>query len=242
MNAPVRPNAPKPLADAPQQLVDAVPEFIRTNGRDPVTSRLIVPGLEYQLSLDGRPKRIPIGRNTGAPDFGGEWITQEQLLKRIGLIGVTGWNWKAFETQFAIFDYDATDHAAGHIEEVLNLVINAARQLGWVWVRRSKGGRGIHLVVVLSRPMPAQTGTAHQQNAEAIVARMTEEVGFDFAKYLDCGGVVGYIWAPEVADNAFEVLVEPTCKTPDIELPVTSRPHPPCCSAPADGTLRATSR
>lgn len=210
MNAPPRPDEAKPL-------VDAVPEFLQTQGIDPVTSRLIVPGLEYQLWLDGKPRRIPIGRNTGEPVFAGELITQKQFAARVGLIGVTGWNWQTGRSLFVVLDFDATDHEAGHVQETLDLVVETARRLGWVWVRRSKGGRGIHLIVVLSTPMAAQTGSEHQENAKAVVARMTKDAGFDFSKYLDCGGVVGYVWAPQVADNAFEILVEPSCEAPAVD-------------------------
>lgn len=215
MNAPLR-------SDEAQLLLDALPEFLKTQPLDPVTTRLIIPGLEYQLWLDGKPKRIPVGRNTGEPKYGGELISQKQLAARVGLIGVTGWNWHSRESQFVILDFDATDHEAGHVQETLDLIVDAARRLGWVWVRRSKGGRGIHLIVVLSTPMAAQTGTAHQQNAKAVVARMTYDAGFDFPEYLDCGGVVGYVWAPQVADNAFEILLEPTCEAPAIDPPTTS--------------------
>lgn len=209
-------NAPLHRGEA-KLLVDAVPEFLQTQGIDPVTSRLIVPGLEYQLWLDGKPRRIPAGRNSGNPVFAGELITQAHFARRVGLIGVTGWNWQARETQFIILDFDAADHEAGYAQDVLDLVTDAALRLGWVWVRRSKGGQGIHLIVVLPQAMPARSGTEHQANAKAIVARMTADADFRFRKYLDCGGVVGYVWAPQVADNAFEILVEPTCESPAFE-------------------------
>jgi hypothetical protein len=226
-----------PRPDEAKLLVHAMPEFLEAQGIDPVTSRLIVPGLEYQLWIDGRPKRIPIGRNSGNPVFGGELVTQKQLAGRIGLVGVTGWNWTLRQTMFIILDFDAADHAAGHDQAVLDLVIEAARRLGWVWVRRSKGGRGIHLIAALSNPMPALTGTEHEQNAEAIMVRMTKEASFDFSQYLDCGGVVGYIWAPEVAANAFEVLVEPTRSAPDIGPAETSRRQSSCRSAEPSAEL-----
>ena len=45
----------------PVPLVDAVPEFLAAQALDPVTTGFLIPGLEYQLWLDGRPKRIPVG-------------------------------------------------------------------------------------------------------------------------------------------------------------------------------------
>jgi hypothetical protein len=205
-------------------LVEAVPEFLKVQALDPVTTPLIVPGLEYQLWLDGHPKRIPCGRNSGEPVFGGEFVTLDQLTVRLGLVGVTGWNWQTQQSLFVILDFDANDHAAGHVDEVLALVIAAARRLGWCWVRRSKGGRGFHVIVALSTPLPAESGTQHQHNAAGVVDRMCQDAEFDFREYLDCAGVVGYIWGPEVAENAFEVIVQPTCSAPDIK-PVAFEPR-----------------
>ncbi|HEY1601478.1 MAG TPA: hypothetical protein VGG64_17895 [Pirellulales bacterium] len=203
--------------DTPASLADAMVAFLVSEGLDPITTRLIKPGLEFQFWLDDRPRRIPIGRNSGEPVFGGELVTVNQLRKRLGLVGVTGWHWQTKQTLFIILDFDAKDHAAGHLEEVLARVIDAARRLGWCWVRRSKGGRGFHVVVSLSRPLPAESGTEHQHNAATIVDRMCEEAAFNFRDCLDCAGVVGYVWAPKVAPNAFEIIVEPTCLTPEID-------------------------
>lgn len=199
-------------------LVEIVPEFLLQHGTDPVTTPLICPGLEFQLTIDGRQKRIPADRNE-LPEFAGELMTDDQFGRRVSLIGVTGWDWQRRLTLFIILDFDWTDHAAGYTDDKLAEVIAAARKLGWVWIRRSKGGKGIHLIVVLGEPMPAEFGKDHQNNAKAIVDRMCKDAEFDFRECMDCGGVVGYVWAREVAPNGFDVIVEPTCKPPVIETP-----------------------
>ena len=157
----------------------------------------------------------------------------EHLANRLGHVGVTGWNWRLKQTLFVILDYDAKDHAAGYVDEVLAQVVAAARRLGWCWVRRSKGGRGFHIIVALSKPLAAEIGTEHQQNSKAVVDRMCADAGFDFREFLDCSGVVGYVWAPKVAPNGFEVIVEPTCEAPDIMLPEPSaEPAQPNAKSP----------
>jgi hypothetical protein len=213
-------SAPKPLPETLLTLLQGDPP-------DTVVTRFLVPGLEYQLWLDGHPVRIPADRN-GEPRFYGELIRVEQLRRRLGLVGTTGWNYVRRMTLFIGLDYDAKDHDAGHVEEVLNAVIEAARRLGYAWVRRSKGGRGFHVFVVLSVPLRAMTGEEHQRNARAIVDRMCQDADFDFRKHLDCSGVVCFFWAPreELSANAFEVLVEPTCSTPAIEVAAAEEAEP----------------
>lgn len=201
-------------------LPEVLPLFLRKYPKDRVTQDLLVPGLEFQVFLDNRPVRIPTDRN-GDPVFGGELLTVEQLSKRVSLVGTSGWDYQAKVTRFIILDFDAIDHAAGHSDEIIDRIVAAARHLGWVWVRRSKGGRGIHVIVALSVPMPAGTGTEHQANARAIVDRMQSDSGFDFRRFVDCVGVIGYIWAKEIRPNGFEVLVEPTSLAPEITRTAT---------------------
>lgn len=209
-------------------LSKAMPHFLQQYAQCSVID--VVDGDEIQFSwvdaLGERPVRIPRDRN-GSPHFddGRDTITIEKLAQSVSVAGVTGWNYKQLQSRLFIFDFDAEDHAAGHDD--LSQVIEAAKRLGWVSIRRSKGGRGVHLVVILAEPMPAATGEAHQANAASILARMSTDAAFDFAKYMDCGGVVGYIYAAgELPTDAFAVLVQATERTPSIAALAHPSPEP----------------
>jgi hypothetical protein len=197
-------------------LVEVLPAVLRKHPQDSVITSLLTDDLEFQLELGGYPLRIPADRNTD-PVFGGELVSEEALLRRLGLVGTTGWRWRAKLTIFHVLDFDADNHEDGHTAEALALVIAAARKVGYVWVRHSKSGKGIHLIV-LCRPLPAATGEEHTHNCRAILGRLCEDAGFDFRKYL-CGKQVGYFWTPdELPPNAFKVLVEPTSEPPVIDV------------------------
>ncbi len=205
-----------------------MPQFLQQHSQCSLVP--VADGDEIQFSwVDAtgeRPVRIPRDRN-GFPNFddGRDTITIEKLANSVSVAGVTGWNWNLLQSRFFIFDFDAEDHGAGHAD--LSQVIDAAKRLGWVHVRRSKGGRGVHLIVVLAAPLPADTGEAHQANAAAVLARMSADADFDFAKFMDCGGVVGYIYAAgELPADAFAVLVQATEPTPSIAAPAHATPEP----------------
>ena len=201
----------------PKAMVEVVPEFLRIYGCDEATRDLIRPGLEFHFVRRGQNVRIPKHRNGDAPCFAGELVTPDELHISIERLGTTGWNWQLKQTEFVILDFDAMDHAAGRPDEILDEVIAAAKRLGWCWVRRSKGGKGIHIVVPLSEPLPAATGEQHAANAKAVVTRMCKDAEFDFMAHVDCFGQVGYVYAKTVAEHGFEVLVRPSCESPDID-------------------------
>jgi hypothetical protein len=197
-------------------LVEVLPLVLREHPRDPVVTKLLADDLEFKIELDGYPVWIPADRNTN-PIFGGELVSVEALFRRLGLVGTTGWRWRALLTIFLILDFDADNHDDGHTAEVLAQVIEAARKAGYVWVRHSKSGKGIH-VIVPCQPLPAGTGAEHSHNCRAILSRLCEDAGFDFTKYL-CSRQVGFFWTPgELPPNAFKVLVEPTCEPPVIDV------------------------
>ena len=97
--------------------------------QDAVITKLLVDDLEFQFTFDERPCRIPTDRN-GNPCFGGELVTEEALLRRLGLVGTTGWRWKAKQTIFGVLDFDALNHGDGHDEATLLRVVEAPGGLG----------------------------------------------------------------------------------------------------------------
>jgi hypothetical protein len=66
-------------------------------------------------------------------------------------------------------------------------------EIPWVTVRRSTGGRGIHLYVFLPE-VPTANHTEHAALGRAILGQMSALVGFDFTSKVDaCGGNM-WVW------------------------------------------------
>jgi len=79
-------------------------------------------------------------------------------------IGSTGWDWNNRTSRFFGYDFDSiTGHAAGvgvTVDE-LDRIREAAQAIPWVSVRRSTGGKGLHLYVVLSEGIETENHAVH---------------------------------------------------------------------------------
>ena len=111
-------------------------------------------------------------------------------------IGSTGWDWKERCSRWFGFDFDAlTGHAkgVGIEDEALVAVQEAASALPYVEVRKSTGGKGIHLYVYVDE-IPTANHTEHAALARCVLGMMSSETGYDFASQIDCCGGVMWIW------------------------------------------------
>lgn len=144
-------------------------------------------------------------------------------------IGSTGWDWKKRCSRWLGFDFDAlTGHAAGVgiDEDALRDVQKAAEALPFVEVRKSTGGKGIHLYVYVDE-VPTQNHTEHAALARCILGMMSSETGFDFASKIDCCGGVMWIWHRKLTvENQGLHLLKPTEKILGIDdLPSNWKDH-----------------
>lgn len=111
-------------------------------------------------------------------------------------IGSTGWDWEKRCSRWVGFDFDdLTGHAkgVGIDDDALVKVRRAAEALPFVEVRKSTGGKGIHLYVYVNE-VPTQNHTEHAALARCILGMMSSETGFNFASQIDCCGGVMWIW------------------------------------------------
>jgi hypothetical protein len=146
-------------------------------------------------------------------------------------IGMTGWNWKARRSRWFGFDFDAlTAHAKGiGIDDAqLERVKQAAGALSYVQVRRSTGGKGVHLYVYLDEEgVPTANHTEHAALARCILGMMSAEVGFDFASQIDAAGHVMWVWHRKMtAENRGLEIIKPNTKVLTLaDLPANWRDH-----------------
>ena len=129
-------------------------------------------------------------------------------------IGMTGWRWRDRRSLWFGYDFDAlTAHAQGIgiSDAQLEKVKAAACALPYVEVRRSTGGKGIHLYVRLSEEgIPTQNHTEHATLARSVLGMMSAEVGFDFASAIDaCGGVMWIYHRKMSAENHGLEIIKP---------------------------------
>lgn len=189
-------------------------------------------GKVYTDGLDEwAPIRIPKKANTDAPqanNFDLRWPLDEHAEG----IGCTGWDWVNRKSLWVGFDFDAiTGHAkgVGVDDAALEQVKAAACALPYVQVRKSTGGKGLHLYVYfdLSDDVKTSNHTIHAALGRAILGMMSSETGFDFASQVDvCGGNM-WIWHRKAnAENGgLQLIKDHERPLTDADLPANWRDH-----------------
>ena len=113
-------------------------------------------------------------------------------------IGMTGWDWVDRCSRWVAYDFDALiGHSDKHDsrlnDEQLKAIQKAAMDIPWITVRKSTGGRGLHLYVFL-KPVSTKNHNEHAALARAILGLMSAITGFDFQSKVDiCGGNM-WVW------------------------------------------------
>jgi len=144
-------------------------------------------------------------------------------------IGSTGWDWRNCCSRWVGFDFDAiVGHAAGVgiDDDRLREVAERAQQLPYVEVRKSTGGSGIHIYVLLDA-IPTGNHTEHAALGRCALSLMSSAVGFDFAANVDaCGGNM-WIWHtksnPE--NEGLKLIKAAECVLTEADLPGNWRDH-----------------
>jgi hypothetical protein len=172
--------------------------------------------------------RVPKGANTPNPEFNDYPLKFPPVLYASAL-GCTGWNWKNKTSHWVGFDFDAiTGHAAGVgvTQDELKRVQDAACGLPWVETRRSTGGQGIHLYVLIDG-VPTETHTEHAALARCILGLMSRETGFDFASRLDTCGSNMWIWHRKMCpeNRGLELIKSHEVPIVESDLPVNWHDH-----------------
>lgn len=146
-------------------------------------------------------------------------------------IGSTGWEWKALRSRWVGFDFDTiTGHAkgVGVTDEELQRVREKAEALPYVEVRRSTGGKGLHLYVLFDdEGIPTANHTEHAAVGRCVLGMMTAEVGFDFSSAIDaCGGNM-WIWRRDITrETQGLALLKAATKVLSLsDLPANWRDH-----------------
>ena len=156
------------------------------------------------------PIRVPKNGSTVPLDNDGDMPYPSEVAQRFG---TSGWNWRDRQSEFVVFDFDSSQgHEAGLSEGELREVQQAAGDLPYVEVYRSKSGNGLHFYVFLDGVMDVLTRRDHRLVSLAVIARMSKDSGFSFSEKSDCEGVIAWLWSRDAAPNGFELVKKATEK------------------------------
>lgn len=143
-----------------------------------------------------KPIRIPLKANT-EPEYTDSPMTWD-LTEHAEGIGMTGWDWKAKISRWVAFDFDAiTGHSEKHAkklsDEELNAIRTALHDVPYVTIRKSTGGKGLHVYVFLHE-IETANHTEHAAVARAVLSHLSAIANFDFNIRVDtCGGNM-WVW------------------------------------------------
>lgn len=146
-------------------------------------------------------------------------------------IGMTGWNWKARESHWVAFDFDAiTGHSEKHskrlTEAELVSVADTLHNIPWCTIRRSTSGKGLHVYVFLN-PVPTSNHTEHAALARAILGQLSALTKCDFSSKVDiCGGNM-WVWHRKMAGTDGLKLIKAGVRLE--EAPLNWRDHIDVC-------------
>jgi hypothetical protein len=156
------------------------------------------------------PIRIPKNGSTSPYDNDRDMPYPLEMVDRLG---TSGWNWRKKTSEFVVFDFDSGQgHNAGLSDEELQEVQQAAANLPYVQVHRSKGGKGLHFYVFLEEVSDVLVRKDHRLVSLVVIAQMSRDADFDFSKRSDCEGVIAWLWSRDAASNGFALVKKATEK------------------------------
>ena len=122
--------------------------------------------------------------------------------KHIEGIGLTGWDWHDKVTRWVAFDFDSLiGHKKGLTDGEIKEIISSVSGVDWITIRKSTGGKGLHLYVQLESPIPTADRSEHSALARAVLHKLSAQTGVPFKDKVDiCGGNM-FVWHRKMSAN-----------------------------------------
>lgn len=120
------------------------------------------------------------------------------LAAHVEGIGLTGWDWRQRLSKYVAFDFDAiAQHSERHMKKLtdqeLKSIEEAVADIPWVTLRRSTGGKGLHLYVYVA-PTHTANHDEHAALARCILGEVSKLANADLRSKVDACGHVMWIW------------------------------------------------
>ena len=134
--------------------------------------------------------------------------------------GTGFWNWVTKVLHTVGIDIDTDDtHANGLSGGAFGAALEAVHRVPWWQVRRSSGGKGLHVFPKFSQPVSAATRAEASALAQAVLTLASREANFDFKAAKDCAGGNFWIYKSDAGAGAYEVIKEATTALDPDDLP-----------------------
>ena len=127
------------------------------------------------------------------------------LAQHAEAIGMTGWDWNHQLSRWVAFDFDSiTGHSDAHSQKLtqaeLDEIQTTVENIEWVTIRKSTGGKGLHLYILL-QPVACANHTEHAALARSILGKLSAITGYNFQSKVDiCGGNM-WVWHKKMRGN-----------------------------------------
>ncbi len=160
--------------------------------------------------------RLPLHANSEPEDNDRE--IKYDLAVHAEAIGMTGWNWRTRKSEWVAFDFDSiVGHKSGLNNDQLLEVVEAAKNIEWVTLRKSTSGKGLHIYVFLEQ-VDTKNHNEHAALARAILGKMSALAGYDFNSKVDiCGGNM-WVWHRKMEGTQGLQLIKQGSKLVDIPI------------------------
>jgi len=141
--------------------------------------------------------RIP--RNAWANPEDNDFEMTYDLSKYALGIGMTGWDWINKRSIWCAYDFDAiTGHSDKHKKKLdvneLEKLIELVKAIPWVTLRKSTGGKGLHLYVFMGICVETINHNEHMALGRGILAMLSELACFDFQSKVDTTASNMWVW------------------------------------------------
>lgn len=170
--------------------------------------------------------RIPRNANT-IPSFE-DTVLGFDLAVHAEAVGMTGWDWRNGLSRWVAFDFDAiTGHSEKHgrklTDQQLTEIKDSLNEIEWVTLRKSTGGKGLHVYVFLE-PVATANHTEHAALARAILGKISSLTKSELETKVDICGQNMWVWHRKITKEAggLSVLKPGTVLT---EIPPHWRDH-----------------
>lgn len=188
----------------------------------------IVAHRNVELQVQGRwPIRYPRNSWAAHPDWDHDPDVFD-LAKETECVGSTGHSEAG--SIYVVFDIDdIAGHSPTHKKTLTPEALEDARtkvsNLPYAEVRRSKGGRGLHVYCWFAEPIATNNHHAHKQLASRVLAKITADCGLPAAA-VDVAGGNAWFHVKGPAPNGFELIKPATTALRLSDLPEAPPPTP----------------
>lgn len=135
-----------------------------------------------------------------------------EFNRHVLCIGLSGWDFHQKVSRWVGFDFDSiVGHKRGLTEDQLNEIVVKLKDIPWVTIRKSTGGKGLHVYVpIATGDIRSECRQDHIGFAKGILSQLCALTGFDFIIKSDTIGSILWVWSRRQTTGSFQLIKEAT--------------------------------